>query len=326
MKFALVNDIKTEATSKAKGLCPICYSQMRGYAGHLKINHWKHITKANCDSWFETETDWHREWKNKFPREWQETIIERNNTKHIADVFNPNKELVIEFQNSPISIEDLNQREIYYDKMIWVINVIPFKKNIELDKNWHKCFNEKIIKPIERKSNSFNKPFSNILKILMKIYTHKQEEISRLASVELQQFLAPLDIEKKQEYYSLIWNTLDPLEPYDVMRTKICDLIEELFFRDSEYFESKRLLKEVRELNDQFVKKFGPDDFNDLNSYRDYFFFNWKHQHKHWNFAEKPIFLDTGDENIYLVNENWQFGSGFIVKRYLKAIFLKHYL
>lgn len=326
MKFAFVNNIKTEATSKAHGFCPVCSSDMRGYAGPLKINHWKHISAANCDSWFETETEWHREWKNKFPVEWQETIIEIDKTKHIADIFNPNKKLVIEFQNSPISIEELYQREVFYNKMIWVANVIPFKKNITLNKNWHLLFNERIIKPIERKSNSFNKPFFNILKILQKIYTHKQEGINRFASVELRQLLAPFENEKKQEYYNIIWNTLDPLEHYNEIRIKVCDLIEDLFFRDTEYLESKRFLKEVRELNERFIKKFGSISFNDSSSNRDYFFFDWKHQHKHWNFAKKSVFLDTGDENVFLIKENWQFGSGFIVKRFLKTDFLNHYL
>jgi len=255
MKYALVDNIKIEATSKAKGFCTICASQMRGYDGQFQINHWKHLTKANCDSWFETETEWHREWKNEFPGKWQETIIEKDNKKHIADVYNPFKKLVIEFQNSSISPDDANQREDFYNKMIWVVNTIPYKKNISLGKNWHHFFKERVINPIERKANSYNKPFYSILKTLMKVYTHKQEGISRFASVELQQFLTPFKNEKPQEYYDIIWNTLDPLEHYDIMRTKVCDLIENVFFRDTEYFESKRLLKEVQELDERLVHR-----------------------------------------------------------------------
>jgi hypothetical protein len=325
MKFAFVDNIRTEASSKALGICPLCNAAMRGYAGPLRIKHWKHISKLDCDGWFEPETAWHREWKNKFPVEWQETIIDKNSTKHIADVYNPNKDLVIEFQNSSISIEELDRRELFYDKMIWVVNTIPFKKDIRLDKTWHYLFNEKIFKPIERKANSFNKPFYNIFNIFMKIYIHRQEEISRFASGELNQFLEQVEIDKRQQYYNLIWSTLDPLEPYDIMRAKVHDLVEDLFFKDTEYLESIRLYKEVGELNDRLVKKFESYNFFDEHIHKDFFFFSWKRQHKHWNFAKKPIFLDIGDENIYLVNENWKYGSGFIVKRYPKTEFLRHY-
>ena len=110
------------------------------------------------------------------------------------------------------------------------------------------------------------------------------------------------------------------------MRTKVSNMIEDLFFNDTEYSESKKLLNEVHELNVRCIKKFESYNFNDSISNRDYFFFDWKPQHKHWNFAKNPIFLDTGNKNIYLVIENWQFESGFIVKRYLKTDFLNHYL
>jgi hypothetical protein len=326
IKDQLVNNKKTEATSRAKGVCPICHSEMRGYAGPLKINHWKHISIANCDKWFETETKWHRGWKNKFPSEWQEIIVEAGTVKHIADVFNPNKELVIEFQNSPISIDDLNQREVFYNKMIWVVNTIPFKKNITLDKNWHSSFSERIIKPIERRFNSYGKSFWNIHNVLMKTYTHKQDGISGFAKHQLQHFLSSLEIKKDEECFNLIWELLDPLISYDLMRTKVTNIIEDLIFKDTGYSESKKILNEVYELNNRFLEKFGSSVFKYPKSKKDYFFFDWKHQHKHWNFAKNPIFLDTGNKNIYMVIENWEYGSGFIVKRFFKSDFLNHYL
>ena len=63
MKKAFVNGIEGEATSKARGVCRFCASSMRGYAGPMQDNHWKHISKDACDPWFEPETKWHREWK-----------------------------------------------------------------------------------------------------------------------------------------------------------------------------------------------------------------------------------------------------------------------
>ncbi len=87
MKFALVNGNKVEATKGAKGQCPLCDSDLIAKCGELKINHWAHKGKRNCDPWWENETDWHRSWKGKFPIEWQEVVqFDESGEKHIADV------------------------------------------------------------------------------------------------------------------------------------------------------------------------------------------------------------------------------------------------
>ena len=36
MKFALINDAKTEATKGAKGICPVCYSEVIPNVERLK--------------------------------------------------------------------------------------------------------------------------------------------------------------------------------------------------------------------------------------------------------------------------------------------------
>ena len=75
MKFALVDGNKTEATKGAKGICPICGSELIAKCGEVKINHWAHKGIRNCDPWWENETEWHRSWKNNFPAEWQEIVL-----------------------------------------------------------------------------------------------------------------------------------------------------------------------------------------------------------------------------------------------------------
>lgn len=52
MKFALINGIKEEATKGAKGLCPICDSELVAKCGEVKINHWAHKGKRMCDPWW----------------------------------------------------------------------------------------------------------------------------------------------------------------------------------------------------------------------------------------------------------------------------------
>jgi len=109
--------------------CDFCKEKVIGKCGKIYIWHWQHVKNANCDLWKEGETDWHRDWKNKFPFDWQEKIIQKNGKKHIADVFTKDG-IVIEFQNSTISSSTIAQRERFYGKMIWVINSQTFKDNL----------------------------------------------------------------------------------------------------------------------------------------------------------------------------------------------------
>jgi len=123
MKFAIVNGKKEEAQPKAKGTCLHCDSEMVAKCGKVKVWHWAHKGTQSCDPWWESETEWHREWKNQFPNEWQEISHTDSVTgeKHIADVKTPFG-LVIEFQHSPIKDEERISREHFYDKMIWVVD------------------------------------------------------------------------------------------------------------------------------------------------------------------------------------------------------------
>ncbi len=114
-----------------KGLCPLCRGIVVAVCGEINIHHWRHDTKTNCDPWKESETDWHRRWKEKFPKDWREFIISQNDEKHIADI-RTNTGLIVEFQNSSISSTTIQIRESFYEKMIWVINANIFKDNFSI--------------------------------------------------------------------------------------------------------------------------------------------------------------------------------------------------
>ena len=110
------------------GICPCCRQSCIPKCGNINIHHWAHITK-DCDNWTEPETLWHKNWKNVFPVATQETIIEKENVKHIADV-QLGSGLVIEFQNSPLSLETMLERESFYYNMIWILNAEKWKDNV----------------------------------------------------------------------------------------------------------------------------------------------------------------------------------------------------
>jgi competence protein CoiA len=123
MKLALVNGVKVEANPQLKGVCICCASEVVAKCGKINIWHWAHKSKIHCDSWWERETAWHRQWKNQFPVDWQEIVHTEKKTgeKHIADVKNPFG-LVLEFQHSIINDDERVSRENFYKPMIWVVD------------------------------------------------------------------------------------------------------------------------------------------------------------------------------------------------------------
>jgi len=133
MKYALVHGEKVEAFPKGIGLCICCNTITIAKCGTKKIDHLAHRSLIECDAWWENETQWHRDWKAKFPKAWQEVVHFDTVTgeKHIADI-KTEKGFVIELQNSPMALEELRSREQFYKKMLWIINGQNFVKQFEI--------------------------------------------------------------------------------------------------------------------------------------------------------------------------------------------------
>ena len=100
--------------------------------GSIVSWHWAHAARPRCDAWWENETDWHRDWKKLFPQNQQEVIhFAADGEKHIADV-KTDAGLVVELQNSPISLAELQSREAFYDNMIWIVNAQRFQSGFHI--------------------------------------------------------------------------------------------------------------------------------------------------------------------------------------------------
>ena len=133
MQFALSDDgTKIEATPKARGLCPLCGEPVLARCGNKYVHHWAHLSGSECDSWSSRETQWHRKWKNQFPKDWQEVTCTKDSSEevHRADV-KTNYGLVLEFQHSKIEEPDKIAREQFYKDMYWIVDL---SKNIERKK------------------------------------------------------------------------------------------------------------------------------------------------------------------------------------------------
>ena len=122
---------RTLPTKKGRGFCQLCLNEVIAYCGEINIHHWRHKNLNFCDTWKESESDWHRQWKNEFPKEWQEIIIDENYEKHIADIKTTNG-LVLELQNSSISSVTIKIRENFYQDIYWLINANEFKDNFSI--------------------------------------------------------------------------------------------------------------------------------------------------------------------------------------------------
>ena len=128
MKYAIVGELKQEAEPGLSGECPVCEATTIAKCGEKNIWHWAHKGKRNCDRWWENETEWHRDWKNQFPVEWQEVVqIADDGEKHIADV-KTDQGWVIEFQRSYIKPEERRSREAFCGNMVWVVDGLRRKK------------------------------------------------------------------------------------------------------------------------------------------------------------------------------------------------------
>lgn len=122
MKYALINGEKTEAAKGAKGLCRYCGSEVIAKCGEIRIDHWAHKGKRRCDPWWENETEWHRSWKDKFPKDWQEVRhTAEDGEVHIADV-KTESGWIIEFQHSFLKPEERQKRNAFYRKIVWVVD------------------------------------------------------------------------------------------------------------------------------------------------------------------------------------------------------------
>ena len=76
-------------------------------------------------------SEWHRAWQNCFPAECREVVVQSGGVKHVADVL-INK-TVIEFQHSPITAEEIAERNRFYIecgyKVVWVFDADGKIKN-----------------------------------------------------------------------------------------------------------------------------------------------------------------------------------------------------
>ncbi len=129
MKFAIVGTNKHQKPTKgAKGICPLCGETVLAKCGNIKSHYWSHLSDSKC-AYKENKGEWHIDWQNKFPDDWQEVLLvdPSTNEKNIADIQTPTG-FVLEFQHSHIKDEEKTARENFYKNMVWVVDGLNWKK------------------------------------------------------------------------------------------------------------------------------------------------------------------------------------------------------
>ena len=99
----------TETTKKNNIKCICCNSKLIAKLGKIKVHHFAHENKLECDSFRSTDsmTFWHQYWQSFVDTKYFEHVFIKNNKKHIADIYNPNKNLIIEVQHSNITSDKI---------------------------------------------------------------------------------------------------------------------------------------------------------------------------------------------------------------------------
>lgn len=116
---------RTLAFPGGMAFCPNCDEPLIPKCGEIKIWHWSHRSNADCDSWCEGETSWHRNWKLITTPEHCEVVFDN----HRADIVGRNG-TVIELQHSPIAPNEIQEREQFYGAMIWLFDVADCLEHI----------------------------------------------------------------------------------------------------------------------------------------------------------------------------------------------------
>lgn len=92
--------------------------QVVGKRGAKVVWHYAHVS-GESDECSREMGPWHRWWQDRVEPDFLEVIMLRDGKKHIADMVNGD-DLVVEFQKSVVPSETIREREMFYNKMIWV--------------------------------------------------------------------------------------------------------------------------------------------------------------------------------------------------------------
>lgn len=122
-----ISVINNDGSKNTKAFCPCCGKSMVAKAGEVRIPHWAHCKAERCDEWWEPETEWHVEWRNRFlnvegavAKVEIEHVLEKNGAKHFSDV-RINDELSLVLRRARLDENTINNRISFFGDLIWIV-------------------------------------------------------------------------------------------------------------------------------------------------------------------------------------------------------------
>ena len=139
-----------EAEKNENYFCPSCGGKVVLRKGKINTPHFAHKDCECTDSWNYDMSEWHSRMQSRFPIEQREVVITHNGETHRADILCGKR--VIEFQHSPISFDEICERNNFYTNagysIAWVFDlqsewdsnaIDEYKRNVYRWKNPKRC-------------------------------------------------------------------------------------------------------------------------------------------------------------------------------------------
>jgi hypothetical protein len=124
MLYAISAGNRITATPDSRAQCPVCKGEVLSKCSEIYVWHWAHLAGADCDKWYEPESEWHRQWKERFPEECREVTVGNHRADlrlHLKQCDGSFIDRVIELQASTPSVEEIREREAFYGEMAWLV-------------------------------------------------------------------------------------------------------------------------------------------------------------------------------------------------------------
>jgi competence protein CoiA len=128
MRYALLGGDRAEASPRCRGTCPTCHGEVLAKCGRIVQWHWAHIADRDCDPWAEELTSWHLAWQDRVPSHAREVTL----ADHRADIFAADG-TVIELQHSYLPPDEIDIRERFYRRMVWIFDATEAYSQGRLD-------------------------------------------------------------------------------------------------------------------------------------------------------------------------------------------------
>ena len=105
--------------------CPVCGGKVHLKRGKENAAHFAHNAGECNDSWHYDMSEWHKSMQQLFPEKYREITLKKDGIIHRADILKDG--IVIEFQHSPITAEEFQDRNNFYTsfgyKVVWVFDL-----------------------------------------------------------------------------------------------------------------------------------------------------------------------------------------------------------